>query len=172
MTPPPSATADYDASYEYAPEDIHAMMAEVTAQQGNAFWRAVRALCLCVFGVIILVSVLAYNPFDPTSDTAGIGVGRHPFGTGQSCKYLDANFGLGRPVNWRAYIFVWYSQSHGTSETQVSADEMETFGYWVGRDSFRHHDPIGFPYPAELAYGERPRGVDRRYLASNAKRLA
>jgi S-DNA-T family DNA segregation ATPase FtsK/SpoIIIE len=31
--------------------------------------------------VIILVSVLAYNPFDPTSDTAGIGVGRHPFGT-------------------------------------------------------------------------------------------
>jgi len=43
MTPPPSATADYDAGYQYAPEDIHAMMAEVTAQQGNAFWRAIRA---------------------------------------------------------------------------------------------------------------------------------
>ena len=81
MTPPPSATADYDASYQYAPEDIHAMMAEVTAQQGSAFWRAVRALCLCLLGAIILISVLAYNPFDPTGDTAGIGIGRHPFKT-------------------------------------------------------------------------------------------
>jgi len=31
MTPPPSASANYDAGYQYAPEDIHAMMAEVTA---------------------------------------------------------------------------------------------------------------------------------------------
>ena len=62
MTPPPSATTNYDASYEYAPEDVHAMMAEVTAQQGNAFWRAVRALLLCLLGTIILVSVLSYNP--------------------------------------------------------------------------------------------------------------
>ena len=81
MTPPPSATADYDASYEYAPEDIHAMMAEVTAQQSNAFWRAVRAILLCLLGAVILISVLSYNPFDPTRDTAGIGIGRHPLGT-------------------------------------------------------------------------------------------
>ena len=81
MTPPPSATADLNAGYQYAPEDIHAMMAEVTAQQGNAFWRAVRALLMCALGVLILLCVLAYNPFDPTGDTAGIGIGRHPFGT-------------------------------------------------------------------------------------------
>ena len=81
MTPPPSATADLNSGYQYAPEDIHAMMAEVTARQGNAFWRAVRALLMCLFGVVILLSVLAYNPFDPTGDTAGIGIGRHPFGT-------------------------------------------------------------------------------------------
>ncbi len=80
MTPPPSATADYDASYEYAPEDIHAMMAEVTDQQSNAFWRAARAILMCCLGVFIIISVLAYNPFDPTGDTAGIGIGRHPFG--------------------------------------------------------------------------------------------
>ena len=80
MTPPPSAAANTNSGYQYAPEDIHAMMAEVTAQQGNAFWRAVRALLMCLLGVIILLSVLAYNPFDPTGDTAGIGVGRHPFG--------------------------------------------------------------------------------------------
>ena len=80
MTPPPSASANYDAGYQYAPEDIHAMMAEVTAQQGNAFWRAVRALLMCLLGIVVLVTVLAYNPFDPTGDTAGIGVGRHPFG--------------------------------------------------------------------------------------------
>ena len=81
MTPPPSATADPNAGYQYAPEDIHAMMAEVTAQQGNAFWRAVRALFMCLIGALILLSVFAYNPFDPTGDTAGIGIGRHPLGT-------------------------------------------------------------------------------------------
>jgi len=81
MTPPPSATADPNSGYQYAPEDIHAMMAEVAAQQGNAFWRAIRALLMCLLGAVILVSVLAYNPFDPTADTAGIGVGRHPLGT-------------------------------------------------------------------------------------------
>ena len=81
MPPPPSATADYNADYAYAPEDIHAMMAEVTAQQGNAFWRAVRALMLTAFGFVLIICVLAYNPFDPTADTAGLGDGRHPFGT-------------------------------------------------------------------------------------------
>ncbi len=81
MTPPPSATTNYDASYQYAPEDIHAMMAEVTARQSNAFWRAVRALLMCVLGAVVLLTVFAYNPFDPTGDTAGIGMGRHPFGT-------------------------------------------------------------------------------------------
>jgi len=25
MTPPPSATADYDPGYQYAPEDIHGL---------------------------------------------------------------------------------------------------------------------------------------------------
>ncbi len=82
MTPPPSANADYDAGYQYAPEDIHAMMAEVTAQQGNSFWRAVRAVLMTIIGCVILLSILAYNPFDPTSDTAGIGIGRHPLGSG------------------------------------------------------------------------------------------
>jgi len=80
MTPPPSATADPRSGYQYAPEDIHAMMAEVTAQQGSAFWRASRALVMCLLGVVILICVLAYNPFDPTGDTAGIGIGRHPLG--------------------------------------------------------------------------------------------
>ena len=81
MTPPPSATADLNSEYHYAPEDIHAMMAEVTAQQGNAFWRASRAMLMCLVGMIILLSVFAYNPFDPTGDTAGIGIGRHPLGS-------------------------------------------------------------------------------------------
>jgi len=80
MTPPPSATVDHNSGYQYAPEDIHAMMAEVTAQQGHAFWRAVRAILMCLCGFIILLCVLAYNPFDPTGDTAGIGIGRHPLG--------------------------------------------------------------------------------------------
>jgi S-DNA-T family DNA segregation ATPase FtsK/SpoIIIE len=80
MSPPPAATAEYDAPYAYAPEDIHAMMAEVTAAQGNAFWRAVRALLMIAVGLILMISVLAYSPFDPTSDTAGLGGGRHPLG--------------------------------------------------------------------------------------------
>ena len=97
MTPPPSATADFNSGYQYAPEDIHAMMAEVTAQQGNAFWRAVRALLMCLLGAIILLCVFAYNPFDPTGDTAGIGIGRHPLGnSGASlANLLMQTVGLG-----------------------------------------------------------------------------
>jgi len=97
MTPPPSATAEHPSGYQYAPEDIHAMMAEVTAQQGNAFWRAMRALIMCLCGLIILLCVFAYNPFDPTGDTAGIGIGRHPLGNpGASlANLLMQTLGLG-----------------------------------------------------------------------------
>ena len=80
MTPPPSSTASYDANYAYAPEDIHAMMEEVSAMQSNAFWGAVRALMMCALGLILIICVLAYNPFDPTADTAGLGRGGHPLG--------------------------------------------------------------------------------------------
>ncbi len=57
------------------------MMAEVTAQEGNAFWRAVRALLLVALGFALVLCVLAYNPFDPTADTAGLGKGGHPLGS-------------------------------------------------------------------------------------------
>ncbi len=72
MTPPPSATAN--ASHmNYAPEDIHAMMEELQAQQGGAFKRAVIALAMIGFGLAITLCILSYNPFDSTGDTAGLG---------------------------------------------------------------------------------------------------
>ena len=74
MTPPPSATASYEGEYAYAPEDIHAMMQEVTAMEGNTFWRAVNALLMTGLGLVLIIAILTYNPFDPTMDTAGLGL--------------------------------------------------------------------------------------------------
>jgi len=72
MSPPPSATAN--ASHmDYEPEDIHAMMEELQAQQGGAFKRAMIALAMIGFGCAIALTILSYNPFDSTGDTAGLG---------------------------------------------------------------------------------------------------
>ena len=70
MTPPPSATAPLD---EYSPEAIQAMMDAVTLQEGRAWRRAMAALSLVGLGAALLLALLSYSPFDPTSDTAGIG---------------------------------------------------------------------------------------------------
>ena len=64
---PPSATAtDYDAGY------AHQLMEDLNVPAGSAFKRAIIALLLCAIGAFVLISVLSYNPFDSTGDTAGI----------------------------------------------------------------------------------------------------
>lgn len=71
MTPPPSAMGNSDMAYD--PEVVHAMMAELEAAEIGPFKRAIHALALLGIAAFILLSVISYNAFDTTIDTAGIG---------------------------------------------------------------------------------------------------
>lgn len=74
MAPPPSASAPMDQSLEeYSPEAIQAMLNAVSDARAGAWRQAVIALFLLALGAFILSALLSYSPFDPTSDTAGIG---------------------------------------------------------------------------------------------------
>ncbi len=64
---PPSATADYDADY------AQSLMDDLDESAPGLLRRAIWALSLCAVGAFILLSVLTYNPFDTTGDTAGVG---------------------------------------------------------------------------------------------------
>ena len=79
MTPPPSAAAQSEMAYD--PEMVHAMMAELEAAQIGPFQRALKALALIAVSAFILLSVISYNPFDNTMDTAGIGETTNWLGT-------------------------------------------------------------------------------------------
>jgi len=85
MTPPPSATANADMAYD--PEMVHAMMAELEEANIGPFQRAFSALAFLGLGLFLLLSVLSYNPFDSTLDTAGLNGTRNVMGA------LGANIG-------------------------------------------------------------------------------
>ena len=74
MTPPPAATAADTPYEEYSPEAIQAMMDAVTAREGEAWKRALSAILMVLLGLGLSLAFLSYSPFDPTADTAGIGV--------------------------------------------------------------------------------------------------
>ena len=63
----PAASQNYDASY------AHNLMEDLTVPAASTFSRAAKALVLCGIGAFILIAMLSYNPFDSTSDTAGLG---------------------------------------------------------------------------------------------------
>ena len=64
---PPAASQSYDASY------AHNLMEDLNVPTASTFWRAVTALLLCGLGAFVLLSMLSFNPFDSTADTAGLG---------------------------------------------------------------------------------------------------
>lgn len=67
MPPSASATSNYNADM------ARAMMVDVGPSPRETFYRAIWALILCGCASFLLLSVLTYNPFDHTGDTAGIG---------------------------------------------------------------------------------------------------
>ena len=71
---PPSAATDYDAGY------AHALMEDLNMSSTGAFKRAIVSLTLCGIGILLLLAVLSYSPFDSTGDTAGIGHSENLFG--------------------------------------------------------------------------------------------
>ena len=149
MSPPPSATGNPNSGYQYAPEDIHAMMAEVTAQQGNSFWRAVRALLMCLLGAFIFVSVLAYNPFDPTGDTAGIGIGRHPFGSPGAgmANLLMQTLGWGGLLLGGLTLMSGIRRLMGRVGARTSGEKWKRFGIGLGAILLGSMTLSAFPIP-------------------------
>ena len=65
--PPPAQSSSYDASY------AQELMDGVLDKGPSALRRAFNGLLLCALGAIVLISVLTFNPFDSTVDTAGFG---------------------------------------------------------------------------------------------------
>ena len=73
MTPPPSASASYDADY------AHTLMEDLDSAPG-LFTRAAWALGLLGLSILLLGAVLTYSPYDTTGDTAGLGKINNVFG--------------------------------------------------------------------------------------------
>ena len=63
----PPAAQTYDSQY------AQTLMDDLNVPAQSTFKRAAAALVLCGIGAVILLSVLTFNPFDNTLDTAGLG---------------------------------------------------------------------------------------------------
>ena len=70
----PPATQSYDSHY------AHTLMEDLNVPAHSTYKRAAAALLLCALGAVILISVLSFNPFDNTGDTAGLGGTSNKFG--------------------------------------------------------------------------------------------
>ncbi len=120
MTPPPAASV---TSQAYAPEDIHAMMEEIKRAEGSVFTRAIWALGLIVLGLFIFVCLLAYNPFDTTGDTAGLGRNHIMGAPGAALSNLFM-----QSLGWGGYLIsglLMFSGIHRIFRNQGQRSKME-----------------------------------------------
>ncbi len=90
MTPPPSASANYDSDY------AKGLMEDLDSAPG-LLRRALTSLFLLLLAFLILGAVLSYNPFDSTRDTAGIGEVQNALGKNGAgmANFLMQFMGLG-----------------------------------------------------------------------------
>jgi len=149
MTPPPSATANADMAYD--PEMVHAMMAELEAAQIGPIRRAFTALALIGLGAFILLSVLSYNPFDSTFDTAGLNGTRNWLGG------LGANIGniamqtlgLGAVLLALLTLFTGIRIFIRPLPYQSRLDRFRRMSLWVGTVLFGTITVAAFPIPQD-----------------------
>ena len=141
---PPSATAtDYDVSY------AHDLMEDLDMSAGGAFRRAIAALLLCGVGAFILISVISYNPFDSTGDTAGIGgvsnlLGRP--GAGLSNLLLQI-FGWGSVLAGGLTFFAGVRGIFRPRPKSTKLDTARRFLIWLGVVIFGTATFSAFPIP-------------------------
>ncbi len=149
MTPPPSATANADMAYD--PEVVHAMMAELEAGQIRPFQRAITALVIIATAAFILLSVLSYNPFDSTSDTAGIGgvsnlMGRPGAGFANIAMQI---FGLGAILAGGLTLFTGIRAIFKPRPYKNRLDRARRFSLWAGAIIFGTATLSAFPIPQD-----------------------
>ena len=145
MTPPPSATAQSEMAYD--PEMVHAMMAELEAAQIGPFQRAAKALVLIAVSAFILLSVLSYNPFDNTMDTAGIGGTTNWLGTpGASFANWAMQFlGLGSIIAGLLTLFTGLRALFRPRPYLSRWDRLRRFSLWAGTIIFGTATVAAFP---------------------------
>ncbi len=139
---PPAASANYDTEY------ANALMEDLDTAPG-LFKRAITALALIGFGFAVLASVVTYNPFDTTSDTAGIGSVQNALGKGGAGL---ANI-LMQFMGWGALIAGLLSLTTGVKGIiwpRKTVKKSEKWGYLclaIGTIIFGSAALSGFPIP-------------------------
>jgi S-DNA-T family DNA segregation ATPase FtsK/SpoIIIE len=149
MTPPPAATANADMAYD--PEVVHAMMAELEAGQIGPFRRAATALLIIAIAGFILLSVLSYNPFDSTGDTAGIGGTNNWMGKpGASFANLAMQFlGLGAVLAGGLTLFTGVRAIIRPLPYKNRLDRARRIGLFLGTLVFGTATLSAFPIPQD-----------------------
>jgi len=149
MTPPPSAAAQNEMAYD--PEMVHAMMAELEAAQIGPFQRAAKALILIALSAFIVLSVLSYNPFDSTMDTAGIGSTTNWLGTpGASFANWAMQFlGLGSVIAGLLTLFTGMRALIRPRPYLNRLDRLRRFSLWAGTIIFGTATVAAFPIPQD-----------------------
>ncbi len=149
MSPPPSASANANMAYD--PEMVHAMMAELEAQQIGPFRRAAHALLLLGLSAFILFAVLSYNPFDNTVDTAGLGVTQNVFGRhGASvANFFMQTLGLGSVLAAGLSIFTAIRAIFRPMPYLNRFDRFRRFGLWASTIIFGTATVAAFPIPQD-----------------------
>ena len=141
---PPSATAtDYDAGY------AHALMEDLNMSASGALKRALLSLFLCALGSVILISVLSYNPFDTTGDTAGIGQVQNLLGkpgAGLSNLLLQV-FGWGSILAGGLTLFAGIRGIFRPRPKTSRLDNFSRFLLWLGVVLFGTATLSAFPIP-------------------------
>ncbi len=141
---PPSATAtEYDAGY------AHALMEDLNMSASGALKRALLSLLLCAIGIVILISVMSYSPFDTTGDTAGIGQIQNLFGKpgANLSNFLLQILGWGSLLAGGLTLFAGIRGIFRPNPKDTRLDLFRRFLLWSGVVIFGTATFSAFPIP-------------------------
>jgi len=149
MAPPPSAMANSDMAYD--PEVVHAMMAELEGREIGPFKRAAQALILLGIAAFVLLSVISYNAFDTTIDTAGIGGTSNWLGRpGASfANFAMQVIGLGAILAGLLTAFTAVRAIFRPLPYKNKWDQAGRFGLWFSTVLFGSATLSAFPIPQD-----------------------
>lgn len=141
--PPSATTSDYDAGY------AHALMEDLNMSASGALKRAILSLALCAIGTVLLISVLSYNPFDTTGDTAGIGQIQNLFGkSGAGLSNLLLQFlGWGSLLAGALTLFAGLRGIFKPRAKDTRLDKLRGFFLCIGIVIFGAATLSAFPIP-------------------------
>ena len=141
--PPSATTSDYDAGY------AHALMEDLNMSASGALKRAILSLALCAIGTVLLISVLSYNPFDTTGDTAGIGQIQNLFGkSGAGLSNLLLQFlGWGSLLAGALTLFAGLRGIFKPRAKDTQLDKLRGFFLCIGIVIFGAATLSAFPIP-------------------------